>query len=322
MFARIRENLAYKMLALIVAIFLRLYTSSLDNPTQTVQKTVPLNAKDVPAGLLLAGNITPITVSLTGTADDLSRMNEVNIDASVDVSHGQAGANPGLPVTVTMLPGSHSGVTISDFHPRVQTVMLAQVVRKRLPMVVLVQGSSKNGYSQRTPSVVPSEARVVGPADSVDAVARLVVRPDITGATDTVDDDFDIIPEDADGNEVPDVRVVPDTAHVSIGIIETGQTKEVFVSPNIVGALAPGYVIGQVTVKPETVLLTGSVPDLAGVGRVSTDPIDITGAKASLTAQAHCDAPPTVTLTSTDTVQVTVDIVRADTGSPAALFTH
>jgi YbbR domain-containing protein len=173
--------------------------------------------------------------------------------------------------------------------------------------------------------LVPSAATATGPANEVDSIARLVVKPDVTGATDTVDDDYQILPVDAQGNEVPDVQVSPQTAHVQIGVVEAGRTKEVFITPKITGAPAPGFVIGNVVVKPATTILSGSVDQLSNVSNVSTEPIDIQGANSDLTRQVRCIVPPGTTATAAAPVSVTIQIISATTPAqpvPAAPQPH
>src|SRR3569833_2969539 len=149
MLARLRENLSFKLLALIAAILLHAYVANQQNPSQTRSLTVPIALNHLSSGLL-----TP--------------------------------AKPGT---------------------------------------VEVSGASAPGFITRHPSLlVPSTATATGPADDVDSVVRLVVKPDVTGATDTVDDDYQLLPVDAQGNDVANVQIEPETAHVQSGVVETGRT--------------------------------------------------------------------------------------------------
>lgn len=313
MLARLRENLSFKLLALVVAIMLHTYVADQQNPSQPRSFTIPITVKDLPEGLLMTAKPGSVMVNLTGTADELSRIGDMNVVAGVDLKHARIGANGGLPVDVELSPYSlHDSIAISEFRPRTVSVDLVERRRRRLPVTVAVSGTLAAGFVARKPSVlVPSMATAMGPADAVDSIAHLVVKPDITGATDTVDDDYQIIPIDAQGNGIADVEIDPDTAHVQIGIVEAGRTKEVFVTPALAGAPAPGYVVAGVASRPPTAILSGGMDQLSAATGVGTEPIDIHGATADVTKVVPCAPPPGTSITSSTVVTVTVHIMPA-----------
>jgi YbbR domain-containing protein len=310
MLARIRENLHFKLLALIVAIILHMYVSEQQNPTQPATLTVPLTYRNLPQGLMPPKPLS-IMVTLTGPLDKVKNLTELNVTASVDLQNARPGMNPALPVRIDLSPPTLKSAVSCEARPSMLAVMVAERMRRRLPVFAVVNGASAAGYTAQPPSIVPSIATVIGAADSVKVVARLVVRPDVTGATDTVDDDYQIIPLDALGNDVPDVKISPDAAHVQIGIVETDRTREVFVSPAIVGSPAPGYVIGAVTITPPTLLIAGPMERLAGIGSVVTDPINIQGASSTITHKVHCTPPTGVTTTQHGDIAVSIAIAPA-----------
>jgi len=319
MLARLRENLSFKLLALVAAIMLHMYVASQQNPSQTKTVTVPIAVKDLPPGLI-PGKPGPVMVNLTGTSDELAKVADMNVVATVDLKHAHIGQNTGLPVDVELTPSSlNSSIGHSDFKPRSLVINIEERRRRKLPVTVEVSGASAPGFVTKRPSLlVPSTATATGPANDVDSIARLVVKPDITGATDTVDDDYQIVPVDSQGNDVANVQIIPETAHVQIGVVETGRTKEVFITPKITGTPAAGFEVGTVTVKPETVMLSGSLDQLTGVANVLTEPIDITGASAVVTKQVTCLPPAGITLSPGQTATVTIQIVSAAPVSPPA----
>ncbi|MGO8672894.1 MAG: YbbR-like domain-containing protein [Capsulimonadaceae bacterium] len=305
MFARLRENLGLKILATALSIVLRLFVAAQQNPIQTRQVTLTVSPRYLPEYLLLASKSLTTTVSLSGTVEDLNRAQE-SISASVDLHSAHPGVNPGVPISVDL--ASTHGVTITTVQPRTISVQVVARVHARMPIVVATAGTSAIGYAPQRPSVVPSMATVIGAADRVAEVARLVVRPDVTGATDTVDDDFPISALDAQGAEVSDVHVSPDTAHVKIGIVPTAQTKEVFIVPEVAGYPAAGYLIGAVTVSPRMAVLSGRMEALSTIGSIGTDPIAVDGATADITRNVRCLPPAGTSLDSGTTATVHIAV--------------
>jgi len=269
--------------------------------------------KDLQPGLLIAAKPGPVMVNLTGTSDELAKIAELNVVATIDLKRARIGQNTGLPIDVELTPSTlRSTVAVSDFKPKSVSVDIEERRRRKLAVSVEVSGASAPGFVTKRPSLlVPSTATAVGPANAVDSIARLVVKPDVTGATDTVDDDYHIMPVDAQGNDVANVQITPETAHVQIGVVETGRTKEVFITPRITGTPAAGFVVGAVTVKPETATLSGSVDQLTAAANVATESVDISGASAVVTKQVRCVPPVGVTMSPAQEVTVTIQIVPA-----------
>ena len=319
MLARLRENLSFKLLALIAAIMLHAYVSSQQNPSQTKTVTIPIAVKNLPPGLLMAGKPGMLMVNLTGASEDLAKIADMNVAASVDLRHARIGPNAALPLDVELTPASIKTTVAVDYRPKTLSIELDEKRRRKLPISVEVSGTSAPGFVTRRPSLlVPSLATATGPADEVDSIVRLVVKPDVTGATDTVDDDFQIMPVDAQGNDIANVQLTPDTAHVQIGVVETGRTKEVFVTPKFSGVPAAGFVVSGVVVKPETITLSGNIDQLAAAMSVSTEPVDISGASTSITKQVRCVPPAGVISTPAQMATVTVQIVPAAPAIPPA----
>lgn len=321
MFARLRENWQYKLLALAGGILLHFYVQSQQDPSQTRILPVQVAVRNLPADLLMTSRLNPISVSVTGTAEEINRLTDQNVTASIDLARARAGVNADIPVDVDLVPaGIRTVVTISDRHPGSLTLQLAERRRRRMSVAAVLTGALAPGYSTSNPSVVPTMATVVGAADEVDSVSKLVIRADVTGATDNIEDDFQIVPIDAAGNDVPDVKVKPDFAHVQIGVLHSGLTKDVFVSPVIVGAPQLGYMIGGVNTTPATVPLTGPNTQLSAIGQIATEPVDVQGASADVTRVVKCIAPTGGTLTSQgNTVTVHVRVLPVPgVSAPAA----
>jgi len=85
----------------------------------------------------------------------------------------------------------------------------------------------------------------------------------------------------------------------------------VSVVPNITGTPAPGYVRGKVTVSPATVGIIGPATDVKDLQAVSTDPVSIDGAAASVSATVVIEVPnAAVRLVEPQRATVTIEIVR------------
>ncbi len=74
------------------------------------------------------------------------------------------------------------------------------------------------------------------------------------------------------------------------------------------GNPADGYAVTSVQVAPPTITLQGAAPALVNVTYVNTQPIDITGKRATITQVVPLDLPPGVSSTSSTAVTVSIYI--------------
>ncbi|MCW3062350.1 MAG: YbbR family protein [Capsulimonas sp.] len=307
MLARLRENLSYKLLALLCACALRWYVDAQQNPIKTHDVHTTVVTRNLPTGMLIADQSSPtVTVTLEGPLEELSRLPENSVIVTADLSSVHTGRQSSVPVEAKLAPGIPGTVTISDTEPRTITLTLQPKRKRRMGIRVEPSGSAPEGYVFRKPDVAPVEATVIGGEDAVNRVFRLVVRPEVTGAGGVLEDDYQIRAIDDQKRPVDNVSLVPPTAHVRLGIIEATADKDLLVSPDITGVPAPGFKIADVQVNPARVPFTGRIDTLARVGVVSTAPIDITGAAQDVVKTVTLS--PLRALSPVAAVQVTVTV--------------
>ncbi len=105
------------------------------------------------------------------------------------------------------------------------------------------------------------------------------------------------------------IQVVPSQFHLSFDI---RATREVPVQPRVIGTFAAGYGIGDVTVNPATITITGPKKHVDAVEAAITDPMDVSGTinRAIFVRHAYV-SDPLIQVTSPDPVQVTVIMKKA-----------
>jgi YbbR domain-containing protein len=130
-----------------------------------------------------------------------------------------------------------------------------------------------------------SELTVVGPRSSVDRVARVIVPIQIENQT--RDFTTSVAPQavDEQGKPIPEVSISPDTVTVNVSIDARG--KRVAVLTQLEGSPAQGYEVVDRTINPATVLVDGPDALVDSLISVSTEPIDISGASATLTRRVE-----------------------------------
>ncbi len=316
MFAVLRDNWRYKLLALVFAVALHAYVVGQSAPGQPRMMVVPLTLRSAPPGLLLDEKTLPqITVTLDGPAEDVAHVPEGGVTASVDLSHAHVGTNSSLPVHIS-LPTGLAGTVTAEAQPPSVPLLLQPKAHRRLPIMAVPPGAAPAGYVFRVPQVSPRYATVEGSRSAVGAVRQIVIKADDDTPVGTVDDTFPIIALDSDDSQVEGVTITPPTAHVRIEMGRAPVSKTLLISPRIVGIPAFPSRITDVQVSPPTLLVTGRSDRLTQVGTLSTVPVDVSGATSDVVRQVSCAPPPGLSPVGPGLVTVTVRI-SAPPPSPA-----
>lgn len=310
----VRHNFGYKLLCFSFAVVLHFYVAGLNSARPPHILILPLTVRNLPPTLILDDkSLPPVTVTLDGPPDQISRQTDTTVTAWVDLSHARAGQTPPLAVHLAGLPADVTAE--SDPHP--VALLLQPRRRRQMPISADDIGIAPAAYAFTAPVITPREAVITGTRESVGSVARLVAQADPDQAPGAIDDDFTIVALDAGGSPVGDVTVTPPTAHVRMEITRALARKTLIVSADVRGALPAGYRFGNVEVAPATVTSEGRPERLAPVGTLTTRPVDVSGATADVVRRVEPLAPPGVTLTPRGPVTVTVHVIAPPAPPPA-----
>ncbi len=312
MLAHLRENLAYKLLALGFAIALHFYVVAQEDPSQSRTILVPLVARGLPPDLIFDEKSAPqVSVTLTGPADLLNHLPDADVTAEIDVSRDRPGRNVPKSVRV-ILPPSETALS-AEAQPRVVAVTLAARERRSVPITASDPGTPPAGYRFRPAQITPHNALIEGSQDAVDSVRQIVVNADGGDAVGTIDNDFPVVALDGQGAQVSGGVITPTSAHVRIAMAKVPAAKTLIVSANLTGTLPyPGRVTG-IDINPESLTVTGRPEALSQAYTVQTAPIDLSGVTADLTRQVPCTPPPGLVITGPNQVTVTVHVAAPPT---------
>lgn len=109
--------------------------------------------------------------------------------------------------------------------------------------------------------------------------------------------------------------VVPSNTQSANSAIGNYRTVQIVVQR--VGNPADGYAVTSVQVTPPTITIQGAAPALVNVSYVNTQPIDITGKRATITQVVPLDLPPGTSSTSSSAVTVSI-YIAPEVGSISA----
>jgi YbbR domain-containing protein len=268
---------------------------------------VPVDVIRPPAGAAVLSDLDPVTLIRFRAPLDVGVLSPDKFRASVDLSRVEA--QPGgraveVPVTLVALD---QRVQIVDYQPQRLEVRLDPVETRQMPVTVTL-GSVPDGLNIGPPQVEPSSVTVRGASSRVDVVTAVVARVPIDASALNVDRDIELIPVDANGNQVSNVEIDPERARVRIAVARELANLTLPVVPQLTGSLAPGYRITSVVVEPIVVTVSGEEAIVARLDSAPTQPIDLEGRSTDLEAMVGLALPDGVAVTGNDQVRVVLTL--------------
>ena len=280
---------------------------------RTYTGQVPVDAIRPPQGATLLNDLDPITTIRFRAPIDVGVLSPASFRATVDLSAvtAQSGGPPvSVPITVIALD---QRVQIVDFQPREEQVQLDPVTSRDFPVSVKTS-SVPESVNVGPAQVDPQTVTVRGASSRVNAVDQIVARVAIDASALNVDREVDLVALDANGNQVPNVEIDPQQAHVTIAVAQQLATRTLPVVPQLAGTPAPGYKLTSVTVDPLVVTVSGDAATVSSLETAQTQPIDLTGRTSDLEAQVGLALPPGLTVSGSGMVSVVLTITQ-DTGT-------
>jgi YbbR domain-containing protein len=174
------HNAGLKLLSLAIAV--AFYVAIASQPVAEVGLLVPLEYRDIPAGLEIATqSVAQVHVRLRGPADLISRTSRSDVVAYISLRD----ARPGIRHYDLATSGAvHApyGLTIVDLWPAQFDIDLQQADTRVVPVKVRLIGRPTPGYAIGGFTVSPSEVRIIGPSSHLAEAGDVFTDPvDVTG---------------------------------------------------------------------------------------------------------------------------------------------
>lgn len=215
------------------------------------------------------------TVTITGPRSVIDALNEENIVAVADFK------DLTLQNTVAIkLSTNKYSSQIESIKGTIDTVQLniENLKTKTLALSTVTSGTVAEGYTIGEVTTDENQVRISGPESVIDEIVRAEVNVPVTGFSQDIITDVDIVLMDANGDPVNSGYITSNISKVRVKV-ELLQTKRVGVSFSTSGTAADGYeATGTVTCDPETILIAGRASVLQNLDNIVVeDPINITG---------------------------------------------
>ena len=300
-------NLPLMVMALILAVLAWFVAVEQSNPTveRRFAQPIPIAISGLAEDLVVVGTFderVQVTVRTTQSVWESLRVED--FDAAADVSGLARGVHE-VPVDVNL---DKEPSRIVERNPQVVVIELDSRASPSVPVRIETEGRPAIGYVPRPKVVEPTEVTAVGPTGYVTRVVGAFATVSIQGAEEDVEETLRVRPQDANGDSVPYVSLMPETVDVRVPIEPSGYHTTLAVKAVLTGEIASGYRITDISIDPPTVTVFGSPDDLAALeqGFIETKPIVVEGAQDDVVVRPGLSTPPEVTLVPGQQVEVQV----------------
>jgi YbbR domain-containing protein len=301
-----RQNIGYKLLALVLAIVLWAKVNSDRNPSYPTQiGKVNVVYTNLPKGMVATEAPKTIEVSATGPQSAVRSLDRSQIEAKVNLSDVEVGVNV-VKVEFQVHKDMAENLTLAPNKP--VEVRIEAFKRKSMTIDVSLEGVPPLGYSFGKASAYPSAAVVSGTGSLVDQVRRLTIKVSPGAAQSQGDDYYPVIALDTAGRQIKGLIIQPSTVSAKLELVEAQNTKSVIISASVVGQPAYPHKVESVAVTPSVATIFGRPNNLLDVSTITTDPVDISNATGTIVRTVGLKTPSAIRSTNIKTVKVVVTI--------------
>ncbi len=307
----LENNTVLKILSLLVALFLWFDVTS-TNAHATADRTIgpiPVVYQPPAKADLTIMSMTPTTVSvqIKGPLSTIHKTNPTTISAFVDMKNLTHSGTYTLPVHISVPVGA-SFVSVV---PVTVTVVVDQLGTRHISVALKSVGAPAPGYELDDLTANTLSATLSGPSTDLKQVKSVIAEVPVAGRTSGFQEQVILIPINSADREVQNVEVSPTMVNASASIKQIPPQKRVSVVAKISGHPASGYAVGNIVVHPDSIKVTGTKAELAGLSVIYTQPVSVSGDTGSVTTPAAIAFPSGVSGLTVQDVTVSVTINAA-----------
>ncbi|GMV34550.1 MAG: hypothetical protein DCC59_02605 [Chloroflexi bacterium] len=291
--------------ALAVAVWISSVTSADPDQTRSISSPAPIEIIGQSSNLVFSKPI-PSSVELTLRAPSsvwkLIDADPQIVRAILDVSGLSAGEHTvELQIQVNARP-----VQTVSVAPQAVTFTLEPLITKTLEVDLRISGEAAVGYQVGESSLEPDKIVVSGAQSQVEKVSRARVSADLNSLRENFDQFLKVEALDERGQPVSGVSVSPEIVRVIMPISQQGGYRDVAVKVTMLGRVASGYRLTDISVSPPVVTIYSEDPDLVNSlpGVLETQPLDLQNAKEDIATRLKLSLLPGISIVGEPTVLV------------------
>ncbi len=287
---------------LALAVWISAVSSSDPLVERTYPNPLPIEIIGQDPGLVITSTIpSSVTVVLSAPQSIWNQLTTEtgSVRAFLDLSGLEAGSHT-IPVKVQISARPVRKIAQS---PQTITITMERLASKEFPIRVVTRGSPAVGYTADTPTLSQTTVTISGPESRVNRVAEVQALLDLTQATETINRTINLVAVDANDNLVNGLSLLPDRVTVRQNISQRFGYRNVVVKVVVLGQVASGYRLTNISVFPPAVTVFSADPQIVSdlPGFIETEPLNINGLKDDLDISLSLNLPAGVSVVGDQT---------------------
>lgn len=301
------SNIVTLLLSVIAAIVIWGIAVRQADPIDQQLWQIPVQVIGLPAdGRLVTISTQSVQAVAQGPTSALADLSTNDFLAFVDLAQAPFGSSV-VPVQIEL---NKEQIEVDSWVPDTVTVELERIISRDIPVNVDIRGNVASGHRTLQPVVEPSAITVTGPASRVNSLGEARVTVFLDDARETIVVSPRPFFYDVQGAVAgtTNFSLSADVVQVTVPIEEMEGFAQKPITVKWQGTPAPGYRLLNVTVEPDSILVTARPTQLSLLSRLETETIDITGLKETFSQQVTLNLPAGIQLDQPQPIFVTVEI--------------
>lgn len=302
----IQRNLPAKIIAVIAAIVLWFFVMNEQNPMIDGSFSVPLTIVNAPDGYKITSSVDVVKIKVRGPRAMFVTATAADFKAYVDLQGIEEGKQ--LVKIQSVLP---QGFEFIETNPTTATFVIDKIIQKQMPAEITLGGTPAAGMTVDAISQSVKQVKIEGPSEAVNAVAKVSGYIALSGNSADFSASVPLMALNADGKEVPEVKIIPQTVDVSVLLARSPVKKVVPIKAIVASDLPVGYVLVGTKLDVLKVEITGDEKLLDGINGLETQPISLADINAVGTTKkaVKLKLPAGITVTN-ENIHVNIEIAE------------
>lgn len=270
-----QNQILIKVCCIITSFILWLYIFNVENPIRQRRIVVPV--KIVNKTALAQSNLVQvedknyeISLDVKGNASDVFSIKSQDFELECDLSSYvmKKGEN-NIPIKVKKSPDNISIVNNGNLWI---TIELDNIIKKTLPVKLVIDGETKSGLHAVNPVMNVKKAEVSGPSNVIYNINNVVARYNIKSITKSINVKVALEAEDSSGAIVKNVTINPKYVNINIPV---GNIKSVPVEIKTVGQMQDNFTLRSIVSSPDKVDISGNHDVISSIEGLNTEALDL-----------------------------------------------
>jgi len=275
----LKNNLSFKLAALLVAIVAWYYVMEDKNPVKTQEyKNIPvtilnqerLSEKQL---ILMEPKNPTVNITLQGKRNEMNRINYNEIKASIDIKDYLREGTHSIKVNVD----KPNTLTVIKMDKAEVSVRLENIIKKNLPVQVKIMDQLENDYILEETSSNPVGVTVEGPSSKIAQITQVVAPVYVKNMEKSTSQNVSLeLWDDQNPLILDGVKINREFVSVNLGL---QYIKELPIEMVKEGELPEGISLITTNISPKTVKVKGDKGVLDALEKIKTAPINLSQIK-------------------------------------------